>query len=559
MTVKIRDLINNLKDKALHKMIKVLVASILLLLIIAFSLSLLNGYIASLDFIIQLINEQKYSEKIYKIVTVNKFHYLQLFLLLVVFLLSILLYFFNLVYSYIKEYARDLFLSIKRIIYYAVHTELKYVLIIPILASIYFAINLPVFYDEAWTYINFTSKGILVSLSYYPAPNNHMLNSVISNFTKHIFILSPLLRLRLSSIIATVLVWIVAFYFLLKYYNKNTALLVVALASMMSINIDSSYMARGYAMLNLFFITTLLASFNIIKENSQNKQWIWFAISSILGFFTIPSFLYPFLTLNLLIFIFNPKGILKQFISNIFILIGIAILYLPLIIVNGLEALINNQYISEVSRTEVINKLPTFFYNLLSETTGIPWFYVLPILILSLIIIFLQRKKEPLLLFILFISCPFILLLLHSRIAPSRVFIYYGFIIMFLIALPLSNRLPNYKTQYLVFLLIIFQSAMLIKYYIVKQENEKYDRLCKNAIDQIAGNKNYFVDHAQFDTPLIFELKTRHYDNAQIKYLKRINMSADTLTNYDYIIIDKRYDKSRTKVPIFQNMYFNIY
>jgi hypothetical protein len=130
---------------------------------------------------------------------------------------------------------------------------------------------------------------------------------------------------------------------------------------------------------------------------------------------------------------------------------------------------------------------------------------------------------------------------------------------MFLIALPLSNRLPNYKTQYLVFLLIIFQSAMLIKYYIVKQENEKYDRLCKNAIDQIAGNKNYFVDHAQFDTPLIFELKTRHYDNAQIKYLKRINMSADTLTNYDYIIIDKRYDKSRTKVPIFQNMYFNIY
>src|ERR1017187_1538092 len=112
----------------------------------------------SLDFIIQIINQQNYSEKIYKIVTVNKFHYLQLFLLLVVFLLSILLYFFNLIYSYIIEYTRDLFLSIKRIIYYAIQSELKYILIIPILASIYFAINLPVFYDEAWTYINFTSK-----------------------------------------------------------------------------------------------------------------------------------------------------------------------------------------------------------------------------------------------------------------------------------------------------------------------------------------------------------------------------------------------------------------
>ena len=51
------------------------------------------------------------------------------------------------------------------------------VLIIPIFASVFYALKMPVSYDEAWTFLNFTNKGFFTSITSYDDPNNHVLFS----------------------------------------------------------------------------------------------------------------------------------------------------------------------------------------------------------------------------------------------------------------------------------------------------------------------------------------------------------------------------------------------
>ncbi len=43
---------------------------------------------------------------------------------------------------------------------------------------LYWGVVQPISYDEAWTYLNFTKNGWLTSLSWYPAPNNHLFYSL---------------------------------------------------------------------------------------------------------------------------------------------------------------------------------------------------------------------------------------------------------------------------------------------------------------------------------------------------------------------------------------------
>ncbi|MFT3796805.1 hypothetical protein [Flavobacterium sp.] len=80
-------------------------------------------------------------------------------------------------------------------------TEKKYLallLAIPLAASVYYALQMPVSYDEAWTFLNFTRKGFVASASHYPAPNNHVLHSLVTNLTYHLPGLSNLFKMRIS-------------------------------------------------------------------------------------------------------------------------------------------------------------------------------------------------------------------------------------------------------------------------------------------------------------------------------------------------------------------------
>ena len=109
-----------------------------------------------------------------------------------------------------------------------------------------------------------------------------------------------------------------------------------------------------------FFIACLYNAYGIIRKNDNIENWIWFGISSILGFYTIPSFLYPFITLNLVILLYNRPNRCWQFITNAIVTIITIALYLPVIIVNGLDALTNNPWVKPIDRNVVISGMPSF-------------------------------------------------------------------------------------------------------------------------------------------------------------------------------------------------------
>src|SRR5262249_30214712 len=63
----------------------------------------------------------------------------------------------------------------------ATKLSLATVVVLQIVWCVRRAATLPVTYDEAWTFMNFTMRPAFASVTYYPAPNNHVLFSVLSN------------------------------------------------------------------------------------------------------------------------------------------------------------------------------------------------------------------------------------------------------------------------------------------------------------------------------------------------------------------------------------------
>ena len=441
----------------------------------------------------------------------------------------------------------------------------SYILIIPIASSIYYAIHLPISYDEAITYLNFSSKGIPTSMTYYPIPGNHILHSIITNITIYISFLNPLLCLRISPICANILTWIFAYSFLKKYFNKTTAEIVVSIASMLFFSVYYSYMSRGYGLVNLFFVTALYSSYNIIKENNQTRHWVYFGISSILGFYTMTSFLYPFVMLNVFILLFNRKCFAKQTYVTIIVSISVLLLYIPVIKYNGISALIMNKTVEPIPRNEVLQRLPTFLLDSISDITGFSWIYTISCLALSLIMLLIKKNKENILIYLLFIISPIVLLILHSVIPFSRTFNYYGFLIVFLIVLPWSDLLQRIKIRYLIVFLFSIQALLFCNFYPRVYLFEEFFLTSDYVIKEIAGNKRYLISVPLFDTLLEYELKTKGYKKHIAAY-NQLKINADTVRNYDIIVIGKtnifdarNNDFTVKMTPKYRTKFLNVY
>ena len=103
---------------------------------------------------------------------------------------------------------------------------------------------------------------------------------------------------------------------------------------------------------------------------------------------------------------------------------------------------------------------------------------------------------------------------------------------------------------------LIFLYSFFTKMKAHKSENMSYAEINK----KIAGNHSYYLNCRWYDAVLSFELKSRHFNGAVIKYNNPlIKVSADTIANYDYILIDKIYDETKTLTPIYSDKITNVY
>lgn len=218
----------------------------------------------------------------------------------------------------------------------------------------YFVFRLPLHVDERFTYLYFVSKGWAVSAAYYPNPNNHILFSLLCNISDA-FLASPLLVLRLPSLLfgmaALAGFWLSARY----YFSFGVAIFATALLAFTPVVFGYGIQGRGYGLLLCW---TVAACFSLVKIVSrQNTKPLYatiFVTGSVLGFYTVPVFLYPFAGMcvySVLYFSWKRKFLpLTNFLFlAALVAVGVFALYLPVFVFNGWHSVSGNGWVAPLA------------------------------------------------------------------------------------------------------------------------------------------------------------------------------------------------------------------
>lgn len=422
--------------------------------------------------------------------------------------------------------------------------------------KIYLAIYTPIHYDEAFTYLHFTSEGFLRSATFYPAPNNHVLHSLLTNISYYLPF-SETFNLRLPVILISSITSFLLFYCFTRLTTGKIAFIITLIFSFLNPVIYYGYNSRGYYLVLLFFLISFYAIIQIIRNREepleQKHYFVVFTCSSILGFYTMPSFLYPFLSLESFLFftslLTNSKKLLHYLFYSILLTgLGVALLYGPIIIVSGIESLTNSNSVVPVPRSEVLSDLSSHFASTYEYLFSLNFKFIY--LFLIFLIIYLLFKKirplEVILCFYIIIFCPLIIIL-HSLIPFPRTWIFIIIPVLYLLSLFLQGIENFYKIERVVFsgaILISFMHLHIFWDTIRTRETFSYEAEKLSAYLMNYDPKNIYIENDLIDINLAYLFLTKG-ENVRIfendPLLKRdydfliIGKKTETFSNYKYV------------------------
>jgi uncharacterized membrane protein len=228
----------------------------------------------------------------------------------------------------------------------------------------------PMRYDESATFLYNASRPLVVAVSYYNSPNNHLFHTLLVHLAHSIFGSAPW-AVRLPAFFFGVLLVPATFLVARLYFNRYAALLAAALAASSSALVEYSALARGYTIL-CFFTLLLFALGAYLRRNSDAFAWFIFALAAALGFYTVPVMLYPFGIIALLLFasiVMQNRGrcrvlLLRQmFISFLVAAAFTALFYLPVFVVSGPGAVTGNWVVAPQTWSYLSNNLPVLLIS----------------------------------------------------------------------------------------------------------------------------------------------------------------------------------------------------
>ncbi|GAP40484.1 dolichyl-phosphate-mannose-protein mannosyltransferase [Flexilinea flocculi] len=216
-------------------------------------------------------------------------------------------------------------------------------------------INRPMTHDESYSVYIWGSSSLRHTTNDYHLPNNHVFHSILVNLIYHTIGKIPAF-VRLPAFISGWL--IIPFAYLLgkKIYNRHTGLLTAGLAAFSPFLIEYSTLARGYSLLSLFTIFIFLLGIYVIRHKNL-FAWSMMILISSLGFYTLPTMLYPFGALCVWLFLFlifsqfssnyrNPANFLKYLVLSGLAVSGFSLLlYSPIFINSGTDVLFKNVFV----------------------------------------------------------------------------------------------------------------------------------------------------------------------------------------------------------------------
>jgi 4-amino-4-deoxy-L-arabinose transferase-like glycosyltransferase len=252
-----------------------------------------------------------------------------------------------------------------------------------------FFINQPIKYDEAQSFLSYSSNPLYIIVSKY-YPNNH----VFHNILVHPFYLALGLKewvLRIPVLIFGSFLVVLVFLLAKRLFDKQVAYLsAVFVASSFHI-IDYATNARGYIMIAVFTIVLIICLLKLIEHKSPFYSAL-FVLASTLGFYTNPTFLYPFFGLNLWFFwraTFaagegNKPRLLREFFTlNTVTAVLTLLVYFPIILGSGIKELVANDVVKTYPNWD------SFFadFSLMLVQLYDRWFFMYPSLLKPVVLV----------------------------------------------------------------------------------------------------------------------------------------------------------------------------
>lgn len=349
-----------------------------------------------------------------------------------------------------------------------------------------------VIYDEAWTYLAFTSKNPILAACFYPTSNNHILFSHLTQITK-ILPFDILTNLRLAALLPNILAIATFFFCIRKFVSPISAWVVTLLLAFSFPIVYYGFVARGYSLILLFFTIGFFSLLQIIQNFNNKKAWHYLMISSVLGFYTIPIYLYPFVSLFGFAFLFflvtkNTTGIYKTLQFGALTGFLTLVVYSPIFAVSGIKSVTSNKFVQPLSYSEIFEGLGQHLTNTLQFFTGSKYGYwavigIITLLIPTLLKSRIKRNTYPSIFILLFV--PF-LIVIHKVLPVERTWIYLLVPILFLIAIGI-NELKISK--WLLGFCIIYTGLINFGW---EKQMLWYDKICKEDYMQGGYFSNYF-------------------------------------------------------------------
>lgn len=512
--------------------------------------------------IISTFGVEEYSANLFLLLNEKKIFLLLLFLIILIILLISVPIILKKNYSSIRLYFNTLISSNKIFLNKILTSKIYLLFFLPLLLNLYLVTSLPVTYDEAWTYNNFISRGFLVTISYYPMPNNHVFYSIFASVVNLFSNTNSILIFRLVSS----LFYFLSFFIFLKIlFSKeekfvNLHYLVLSLAPLTLITLYQSSLARGYSLLLLLFLICTYIILSIAKRDKSYK-WFWWAFFTSLCFFTNPAYLYTHFAICLIILIFIKNSLKNLIIANITSLIFTIFFYFPIIIFQGLDFLL------KIKTTNSLN-YSNYFKHLIEilerDIFGVNILVILFLFLISFFYLYYSKQKNLLYIAVIIFFIPLLIPYFQDSIAPGRIYIAFYFFSICLIFLPFQNYLNKFSKYSVIFFGLILQ-ILIGGYFLSKMPLEQYSKNSEDlSLKLLSNDKNYLFCSDKED-PLIPTLLKYYqnkfkFENVVISKLKKKNCSFGDFTNYDWVLIDQEIDITKDKVYLkLVTEKFNVY
>ncbi|TXH22506.1 MAG: hypothetical protein E6Q99_08985 [Elusimicrobia bacterium] len=299
-----------------------------------------------------------------------------------------------------------------------------------VLLAVHNAVNIvqvPAMVDEAMTWLLFTSRGPLVSATFYAAPNNHILHSLLTNLTSFLPG-DPLVVMRIPTLFVGTATMALLYLLLRRVGDRNAALLSWSMVVASTPFLYYAYLSRGY-MLVLFWMVTATGATLALHRSGDKRAFRVLALACTGGLFTMPSFLYPASILYAyLFFTSGGTGWNRWHVVRSGIVMGTltAVLYAPGVVMSGIEAFTNNQWVRPISRSEVLSGWFAHFESTFHWMTGAPFalFLCTGGVLAALLLGWRSRTTDGTLLAAVSVFASLAIPFLHSVIPFERTWIY---------------------------------------------------------------------------------------------------------------------------------------